>query len=46
MVVKVRDHSDQQRWLTDPASSAGPGSLSVTGSEAPQARPAELMDRI
>jgi hypothetical protein len=46
VVVKVRDHSDQQRWLTDPTSSASPGSLSVTGSEAPQARPAELMDRI
>lgn len=46
IVVKVRDHSDQQRWLTDPATDASPGSLSVTGSEAPQARPAELTDRI
>ncbi|WP_328752470.1 RICIN domain-containing protein [Streptomyces sp. NBC_00285] len=46
IVVKVRDHSDQQRWLTDPTTDASPGSLSVTGSEAPQARPAELTDRI
>nr|WP_239158425.1 RICIN domain-containing protein [Streptomyces sp. SID13726] len=45
VVVKVRDGSDQQRWLTDPASSASPGSLSITGSEAPQARPADLTDR-
>jgi hypothetical protein len=46
VVVKVRDRSDQQRWLTDAASSASPGSLSVTGSEAPQARPADLRDRV
>lgn len=45
IVVKVRDRSEQQRWLTDPAANASPGSLSVTGSEAPQARPAELRDR-
>lgn len=46
VVVKVRDRSEQQRWLTDAATGASPGSLSVTGSEAPQARPAELTDRI
>ncbi|MEU9170503.1 RICIN domain-containing protein [Streptomyces sp. NPDC048420] len=46
IVVKVRDHSDQQRWLTDPTTNASPGSLSVTGSEAPQAQPAELADQI
>ncbi|QUC58420.1 ricin-type beta-trefoil lectin domain protein [Streptomyces sp. A2-16] len=46
VVVKVRDRSEQQRWLTDSTSTAGPGSLSVTGSEAPQARPADLTDRV
>ncbi|MDH6514624.1 hypothetical protein M2164_001106 [Streptomyces sp. SAI-208] len=46
VVVKVRDGSDQQRWLADAATGASPGSLSVTGSEGPQARPAELTDRI
>ncbi|EDY59885.1 hydrolase [Streptomyces sviceus ATCC 29083] len=45
-MVKVRDRSEQQRWLTDAASGANPGSLSVTGSEAPQARPAQLTDRV
>ncbi|MET7689376.1 RICIN domain-containing protein [Streptomyces sp. NPDC005483] len=46
VVVKVRDRSDQQRWLTDAAARASPGSLSVTGSAAPQARPADLTDRV
>ncbi|MEV7074110.1 RICIN domain-containing protein [Streptomyces sp. NPDC093990] len=46
VVVKVRDRSDQQRWLADTATGASPGSLSVTGSEAPQARPADLRDRV
>ncbi|WP_030323131.1 RICIN domain-containing protein [Streptomyces sp. NRRL B-3229] len=46
IVVKVRDGSQEQRWLTDPSSVASPGSLSVTGSEAPQARPATLRSRL
>jgi hypothetical protein len=46
IVVKVRDGSAEQRWLTDPTSTAGPGSLSVTGTETPSARPARLSDRI
>lgn len=45
IVVKVRDGSDQQRWQTDPAPTASPGSLSVTGSENPGARAVELSDR-
>ena len=46
IVVKVRDGSKEQRWLTDPSSVASPGSLSVTGSGAPQARPATLRNRV
>jgi hypothetical protein len=38
IVVKVRDHSDDQRWLTDPASTAGPGALSVPEAGGPAAR--------
>ncbi|WP_329223114.1 RICIN domain-containing protein [Streptomyces sp. NBC_01485] len=34
VVVKVRDHSPAQRWLTDVAN-ATPGSLAVTGTDAP-----------
>ncbi|MHC3467207.1 RICIN domain-containing protein [Streptomyces sp. 7R007] len=45
IVVKVRDHSDDQRWTTDPTSSASPGSLSITGTRSPAARPAELPGR-
>ncbi|MFF4835803.1 ricin-type beta-trefoil lectin domain protein [Streptomyces sp. NPDC001315] len=44
IVVKVRDGSTGQRWLTA-AASAGPGSLSITGSDAPSAQPVELSDR-
>jgi hypothetical protein len=46
IVVKVRDGSAEQRWLTDPTSTVGPGSLSVTGTETPSARPVRLSDRI
>ena len=42
IVVKVRDGSDAQRWLTDPTSTASPGSLSVTGPQLPAVRSAEL----
>jgi hypothetical protein len=44
IVVKVRDRSAGQRWLTDPPS-ASPGSLSITGTEAPPAQPAGLPER-
>ncbi|MGW2517040.1 RICIN domain-containing protein [Streptomyces sp. NPDC001617] len=40
IVVKVRDGSDDQRWLTDPVASASPGSLSITGTERPGVRDA------
>ncbi|MGW7256733.1 RICIN domain-containing protein [Streptomyces sp. NPDC054834] len=43
IVVKVRDSSTGQRWLTDPPS-ASPGSLSVTGTEGSSAEPANLPD--
>jgi hypothetical protein len=44
VVVKVRDHSTGQRWLTDVASAA-PGSLGVTGTDAPpSAQPVGLAD--
>ncbi|MFF3935366.1 RICIN domain-containing protein [Streptomyces phaeofaciens] len=44
VVVKVRDHSTTQRWLVDEVS-ASPGSLAVTGTDAPpSARPAGLAD--
>ncbi|MFI1767094.1 RICIN domain-containing protein [Streptomyces sp. NPDC020800] len=39
IVVKVRDRSAGQRWLTD-GPSAGSGSLSVAGSDRPPAHPA------
>lgn len=42
IVVKVRDHSDGQRWLTDPVTSASPGSLSVPDAEKPEARAVRL----
>ncbi|OQR60438.1 hydrolase [Streptomyces maremycinicus] len=44
VVVKVRDHSTGQRWLTGTAS-ATPGSLAVTGTDAPpSAQPVDLAD--
>ncbi|MFE0516102.1 RICIN domain-containing protein [Streptomyces sp. NPDC058964] len=43
IVVKVRDGSTGQRWLTDPPS-AGHGSLSIAGAGGPSARPARLPD--
>ncbi|WP_406497354.1 RICIN domain-containing protein [Streptomyces sp. NBC_01604] len=46
IVVKVRDGSPGQRWLTDPASTATPGSLSDTGTKPPGARVVGLSDRI
>ncbi|MEV6112704.1 RICIN domain-containing protein [Streptomyces sp. NPDC052109] len=44
LVVKVRDHSAAQRWVTD-ASSASPGSLSIAGTGGASARPAALPGR-
>ncbi|RPF38780.1 RICIN domain-containing protein [Streptomyces sp. TLI_185] len=44
IVVKVRDGSPAQRWLADPTAMATPGSLSITGTETPAARPAELSE--
>ncbi|MEU5765611.1 RICIN domain-containing protein [Streptomyces asoensis] len=42
VVVKVRDHTTAQRWVTGTAS-ATPGSLAVTGTDAPpSARPVNL----
>ncbi|MET8948963.1 RICIN domain-containing protein [Streptomyces sp. NPDC004542] len=41
IVVKVRDSSTGQRWLTDPPS-ASPGSLSVTGTEGSSVEPVDL----
>ncbi|WP_030675068.1 ricin-type beta-trefoil lectin domain protein [Streptomyces cellulosae] len=46
IVVKVRDGSDEQSWLTDPASTATPGSLSVTGTRKPSAPAMRLSDRV
>jgi DNA-directed RNA polymerase specialized sigma24 family protein len=45
LVVKIRDGSAQQRWLTDPVSTASPGSLSGAGTKAPSTRVVELSDR-
>ncbi|MEU0969336.1 RICIN domain-containing protein [Streptomyces sp. NPDC005917] len=43
VVVKVRDRSSGQHWLTDPPSpSQSPGSLSIAGTGGPSAQPAEL----
>ena len=42
IVVKTRDGSPAQRWLADPTATTTPGSLSITGTGAPAARPAEL----
>ncbi|MET8246502.1 RICIN domain-containing protein [Streptomyces sp. NPDC005202] len=43
VVVKVRDGSTAQRWLTDSVP-VSPGSLSIAGTGAPSARPVELSD--
>jgi len=45
IVLKVRDGSTAQRWLTDSVT-ASPGSLSITGTGAPSPRPAKIADRI
>ncbi|MQY34157.1 hypothetical protein SRB17_21230 [Streptomyces sp. RB17] len=44
LVVKVRDGSAGQRWVTDGAS-ASPGSLSIAGTGGPSARPATPAER-
>ncbi|MEU6776052.1 RICIN domain-containing protein [Streptomyces sp. NPDC046759] len=44
LVVKVRDRSAGQRWVTD-ASSASPGSLSIAGTGGSSARPAAVPER-
>ncbi|MBK3571291.1 RICIN domain-containing protein [Streptomyces sp. MBT62] len=45
IVLKVRDGSTAQRWLTDSVS-ASPGSLSVAGTGTPSPRPAHNADRL
>ncbi|WP_324788181.1 RICIN domain-containing protein [Streptomyces sp. H51] len=45
IAVKARDRSAAQRWLTVPRASAGPGSLSITGTDGPPARPTGLPGR-
>lgn len=45
IVLKVRDGSASQRWLTNSVS-ASPGSLSIAGTGAPSARPAHKADRL
>ncbi|MGC9539468.1 RICIN domain-containing protein [Streptomyces sp. UG1] len=44
IVVKVRDGSESQRWLTDPPTSASPGALSSEEVETPQARAVRLRE--
>ncbi|MFI2206197.1 RICIN domain-containing protein [Streptomyces sp. NPDC020192] len=44
LVVKVRDHSAGQRWVTD-TPSASPGSLSIAGTGGPSAQPARLPEK-
>ncbi|ARP68768.1 hydrolase [Streptomyces pluripotens] len=44
LVVKVRDRSAGQRWLTDPPS-ASPRSVSIAGTNGPFVQPAERSDR-
>jgi hypothetical protein len=39
VVVKIRDRSDEQRWLTDITTTASPESLSIAGTGAPTGRP-------
>ncbi|MFD4552824.1 RICIN domain-containing protein [Streptomyces sp. NPDC058469] len=45
IVLKVRDGSTAQRWLTDGVT-ASPGSLSIAGTGAPSPRPAKIADRL
>nr|WSY49572.1 RICIN domain-containing protein [Streptomyces sp. NBC_00886] len=45
IVLKVRDDSATQRWLTDSVS-ASPGSLSIDGTGGPSPRPARIADRL
>jgi len=45
IVLKVRDGSATQRWLTDSVT-ASPGSLSIAGTGAPSLRPAKIADRL
>jgi hypothetical protein len=45
IVLKVRDGSATQRWLTDSVT-ASPGSLSIAGTGAPSPRPAKIADRL
>ena len=45
IVLKVRDGSATQRWLTDSVT-ASPGSLSIAGTGAPSPRPAKVADRL
>ncbi|WP_371667722.1 RICIN domain-containing protein [Streptomyces sp. NBC_00289] len=44
IVVKVRDGSDDQRWLTESVT-ASPSSLSIEGTDTPSARAVELARR-
>ncbi|WBO62292.1 RICIN domain-containing protein [Streptomyces camelliae] len=44
LVVKVRDHSAGQRWVTD-APAASPGSLSIAGTGGPSPQPAGLPEK-
>ncbi|MGP4045849.1 RICIN domain-containing protein [Streptomyces sp. 2A115] len=39
VVTKIRDRSDEQRWLTDITTTATPESLSIAGTAAPSGRP-------
>ena len=45
IVLKVRDGSASQRWMTDSVS-ASPGSLSIAGTGVPSPRPAHNADRL
>ncbi|MFJ5303049.1 RICIN domain-containing protein [Streptomyces sp. NPDC088350] len=45
VVLKIRDGSATQRWLTDSVS-ASPGSLSIAGTGGPSPRPARIADRL
>ncbi len=45
IVLKVRDRSTAQRWLTNGVT-ASPGSLSISGTGAPSARPARVSERL
>lgn len=45
LVVKIRDGSARQRWLTDPVSTASPGSLSGPATRTPSTRVVTLSER-